>query len=81
MASTDLDGSPIVILTRGEADHAFDVLSQHGGEEKLLRKLKRFLDETTDYVATRRVHRFGQPVEDTCSDDTNCDSSPAKAES
>lgn len=65
MASTDINGDPIVILTLGEAIHVLGKLRWHGGDGNLQLKLERFIKET----------------EKKCSDDTNFDSSPAKVES
>jgi hypothetical protein len=62
MASTDIDGSPILILTRKEADHVFVIMSHvmlNDSEAAVLEKVKRFLREATGVPYPTELPRPG----------------------
>lgn len=46
MASTDIDGTPIVVLSALEAEHVVAIMEDNDAvNTTLLRKLRKFLDE------------------------------------
>jgi hypothetical protein len=66
MPSTDVDGSPVLILSRKEADHVFVIMSHvmlSDDEAKVLGKIKTFLREATGVPYPTELPRPGDVSE------------------
>lgn len=66
MASTDINGTPVLILSRKEADHVFVIMSHvtlNDGEAAVLTKIKRFLQEATGVPYPTELPRPGDVSE------------------